>query len=245
MDNKQALDQITRIRRRELTEVVAREFGSTVQSGPFSGTTVVSRNNWGDGDVAPKLLGVYEQELHGSLETMIASAPDVVVNVGCAEGFYAVGMAKRLPDSRVVAIDIDQTTLNIAGENAVTNGVDNVELGEACTPENLEYLLSSSSLGAVISDCEGYEMELLDPVKVPSLEKAYVLVECHDMITSGITDALYDRFSKSHDITAIKQGARDPYQFEFLSKFSDFDKWALMNEMRGETMHWLFMEPKK
>lgn len=244
MDNRASLDYATRVRRAELTQVLAQSFNNTVQAGPFAGTTISLQRNWGDGDIAPKLLGVYEQELHESIEQIIESKPEIVINVGCAEGFYAVGMARRLPDSRVVAFDIDQNSLLIANRNAVENGVDNIEMGEACSPENLEYLLEDHSTGVVISDCEGFEMTLLDPVLVTGLAKCHMLVECHDMIIAGITDALYARFSETHNITEISQSGRDPYALPWLDKLTDTDKWALMNEMRGETMHWLFMEPK-
>src|SRR5258708_2393023 len=52
---------------------------------------------------SPKFLGTYEQELHSTIERVIQLAPNCVLNVGCAEGFYAVGMARRLKDARVFA----------------------------------------------------------------------------------------------------------------------------------------------
>lgn len=244
MDSKASLDYATRVRRAELTQVLAQSFNNTVQAGPFAGTTITLQRNWGDGDIAPKLLGVYEQELHESIEKIIKAAPEIVINVGCAEGFYAVGMAQRLLGSRVIAFDIDQTSLMIASKNAIDNGVDNIEMGDSCQPENLEYLISAYTTGVVISDCEGFEMTLLDPVLVPSLSRCHMLIECHDMIIPGITDTLCERFVNTHFITKIKQTGRNPYELPWLEKLTDTDKWALMNEMRGETMHWLFMEPK-
>lgn len=243
MDSKAALDYATRVRRVELTQVIAQNFNNTVQSGPFAGTSILLQQNWGDGDIAPKLLGVYEQELHQYIEQIIDTRPEVVINIGCAEGFYAVGMASRLPDSRVIAFDIDKASLLIASRNAINNNVDNIEMGESCQPENLEFLLENYSTGVVISDCEGFELTLLNPALVPSLARCHMLVECHDMIIPGITDALCERFIGTHFITKITQSGRNPYSLLWLEKLTDTDKWALMNELRGETMHWLFMEP--
>lgn len=243
-DFKQELELITRHRRSVLTPGICIATKNQVVSGPFAGMVITEQSSWGDGDAAPKLLGVYEQELYPSVEKIISANPLVVVNVGCAEGYYAVGMARRLPGSRVVGFDISQASTCTAGNNAIANNVDNIELGASCAASELEYLLENCGVGAVVSDCEGYETELLDIEQVPSLRHSYILVECHDMFSQGITDTLVERFTDTHDITKIYQGSRNPYQFKILDKYSDFDKWALMNEMRGETMHWLFMEPR-
>jgi hypothetical protein len=53
--------------------------------------------SWGDGDQASKLLGLYEKELEPALETVVQSKPDAVIVVGCAEGFYALGLARLIP----------------------------------------------------------------------------------------------------------------------------------------------------
>jgi hypothetical protein len=45
---------------------------------------------------APKFLGTYERELYSVIERAIELAPRYVLNIGCAEGFYAVGLALRL-----------------------------------------------------------------------------------------------------------------------------------------------------
>lgn len=238
------LDQVTRVRRRELMPEICQMTNNRVLSGPFAGMQISEQSSWGDGDAAPKLLGVYEQELHESVEKMIAANPQLVVNVGCAEGYYAIGLARRLPDARVVAFDISQSSLDVAAINAITNQVENLEVGNSCSAEELDFLLDECDVALVVSDCEGYETELLNPGLAPSLSKAYILVESHDMFVPGITQTLCERFAGTHDITIIRQGARDPYQFTELEKYSDSDKWALVNELRGETMNWVYMEPK-
>jgi predicted O-methyltransferase YrrM len=56
----------------------------------------------------PKLLGVYERELHDVLENLIAWGPDLVIDAGAAEGYYAVGLARRLPQSRIMAFEMEE-----------------------------------------------------------------------------------------------------------------------------------------
>ena len=54
----------------------------------------------------PKLLGIYERELAPYIERAVAWQPRLVVELGAAEGYYAVGMARRLPRAHVVAFEM-------------------------------------------------------------------------------------------------------------------------------------------
>jgi hypothetical protein len=80
-------------------------FGDRVQAGPFRG---LEYPDWGITHVdlyAPKVLGSYELELHDAVETGIASEPSRVLNIGAAEGHYAVGLAMRVRTTHVVAFE--------------------------------------------------------------------------------------------------------------------------------------------
>src|SRR5215831_3414954 len=69
----------------------------TITAGPFKGARLPV--SWRDR--GSKLLGFYEQELHPFIEAVIEWKPDVVVNVGCAEGYYAIGRRSESPARRV------------------------------------------------------------------------------------------------------------------------------------------------
>ena len=56
----------------------------------------------------PKLIGTYEKELNIIIEGVLAKNPqliDGVVNIGAAEGYYAVGLAQRLKNVYVTAFE--------------------------------------------------------------------------------------------------------------------------------------------
>jgi hypothetical protein len=61
---------------------------------------------------SPKFLGTYELELHRVIERAIELRPKYVLNVGCAEGFYPVGLAIRLSDAQIFAADADPKALS-------------------------------------------------------------------------------------------------------------------------------------
>ncbi len=78
--------------------------GPTIAAGPFAGMRYLDASS---GSVlGAKLLGCYEAELHGVVREVCAMQPDVVVDVGAAEGYYAAGFA-RFPANapRVVAFE--------------------------------------------------------------------------------------------------------------------------------------------
>ena len=73
--------------------------GGVVLSGPF--TLGCSRRRAVMGPHGPLLAGSYEAELHDVLEDVIVERPSRIIDVGCAEGYYAVGLAMRCPDAAV------------------------------------------------------------------------------------------------------------------------------------------------
>jgi len=54
----------------------------------------------------------------------MASGTLNILEIGAGSGCIAVALAKYLPQSRIIAVDISQKALDIAGENSRLNGVD-------------------------------------------------------------------------------------------------------------------------
>ena len=120
--------------RAKILPLIHQRCNSTVISGPFKGMKILPKYCWGDGDTAGKLLGLYEDELYPTIEEEITKNHDLVVNYGCAEGFYGIGMAMRLPTTPVVLFDREQIALDVAKENANVNGVTTVSYTHLTLP---------------------------------------------------------------------------------------------------------------
>jgi hypothetical protein len=88
-------------------------------------------------------------------------------------------------------------------------------------------------------DCEGAELQLLDPAEVPEIGSCDVIVECHDFLNPAITPALQKRLAATHDVEIVTEGARDPNQFAALQRWQSTDRWLAVNENRPSTMNWL------
>lgn len=216
-----------------------------VQSGPFAGMMLPDHASLGDGNMLPKLLGCYEAELHPIIAEIVAAAPDLIINVGAAEGYYAVGMARLLPGAFVHAFDTEPKSQEICRLAVGLNGLGSrISVSGQCTPDLLQAIVPRGRTPVVICDCEGHERELIDPLRVPALRPATLVVECHDFIDASITQTLVDRLSASHTLVGIREGARDPNESPFLQGLDSLDRWLAVCEYRPSTMHWLVARPK-
>jgi hypothetical protein len=192
---------------------VQAQTGCIVAAGPFRGMRLVPDIYRGGGDVAAKLLGHYQAELHPLIERLIKAGFNQIINVGCAEGYYAVGMALRCPSVRVFAFDTDGNAQRVCLANSVANGVqERIRVGGAVDPEMLRALTSEAVNRLLIVDCEGYEAVLVDPERISGLKRATLLVECHDFVNRSITSTLASPLAETHYLGLIGEGERDPNQ---------------------------------
>jgi hypothetical protein len=215
--------------------------GLTVQGGPFAGMRYFGEV--AEGSLAPRLLGSYESELHPHLTALTEGGLDAVVDIGCAEGFYAVGLARLLPDATVYAHDIDANARRLCSDLAVLNGVaDRVEVRGEFRGEDFAAYARTHAL--IICDIEGAEAELLDPVRWPALRSLPVLVETHPSKVAGITGTLTERFAPSHDVVVVHTSGKAAALPAWFETLSELDRLLAAYEWRTEPTPWLVMRPK-
>ncbi|MDB5688872.1 MAG: hypothetical protein JWL91_748 [Sphingomonas bacterium] len=168
-------------------------------TGPFAGMRYFTRST--GSLLGPKLLGSYEEEIAPWISEALAARYDAVVDVGSAEGYYAVGFAVGSPDTAVFAYDVDPKSQEFVRALAAENGVaGRVTIGGWCDHSELEGRLSGVDRALLIVDIEGYENGLLDPGRVPALRRTDIIVELHEHARPGVTSRLLNRFAYSHAI---------------------------------------------
>ena len=130
-------------RRRAINRLLYARSGGVVDDGPFQGMKMSDAATWGDGDLAAKLMGCYEQELHAEIEAFVQSDYRKVIVVGCAEGYYAVGLGRRILLARVIAFGAAVSEGQaICRENSQLNGLaERVLINGTCTLQTLRGLL--------------------------------------------------------------------------------------------------------
>jgi len=219
----------------------------TVHHGPFRGLRYAQARAAGS-LLFPKLLGCYERELQDVIEKLCLEPFTAIVDVGCAEGYYAVGLALRLPHAQVYAFDILPEAQQLCVATTAANGVTGrVHVHGRCDPPTLRILLEGAEKALIVVDCEGFEIELLTPEVIAAAARHTFLVETHDMMNLSISRALRDRFAATHHVQSIKsiddvQKVFD-YDYPELAPFSPEARRELISEYRGSIMEWLVFTP--
>jgi hypothetical protein len=220
-----------------------RRNGLEVKRGPFEGMRYLDGVERTSTDLISKVAGTYERELHPALSHWLAEPPSLVLNVGCAEGYYAVGLARSLPDATVVAYDISASARAQCAEMARINGVsERVRIEGECTPALLRTMAQPDV--ALLCDCEGYEKVLLDPDLAPTLRGWRIIVELHDFVDPTITETVTARFADTHEIELISSIPPDAGELPELEFMSARQRWAALTE-RPVTMNWADMRPRQ
>lgn len=217
---------------------------SRVHTGPFKGMQYIRHAvRVQSSAYCPKLLGTYEQELHPLVESLRAQSPyQHVINIGAGEGYYAVGLARRLPQSRLTAFEADLDSRTILHRLAQVNGVSSrITIREFCTPSLLQEELGNLGKTLVVCDVEGGEQELLDPASIPALINADILVELHDFIIPGISGVIRQRFTRAHQITDISAQPRKLGDWPSSLSLPTAYRRTALSEYRPGGMRWFWM----
>lgn len=210
-----------------------------VQNGPFKNLQYIQRAS--GSALLPKIMGSYEEPIQEWVYEIINSQNyKNILDIGCAEGYYACGFAMTMPNTKIIAYDIDSNARENALELKTLNKLSNLEIKSECTHYELN---SKSEKGTLIfCDIEGYEKILLDPTLVPNLKKVDLLIETHDCFVPNITDELITRFYESHTIELVvdypfrlkNYSTPLPYTFEQFREIID--------EKRSKYMKFMYMK---
>ena len=235
-----ALRHLAKWRSELIANTVAERSGTKVLSGPFKGMDYAVRAS--EGSRAARLLGCYEASLAPVIEAIISRDYPLVFDIGCAEGYYAVGLALRMTKSRVLARDENPKAQALCQQLATLNGVaGRVEVGGRMAHE--DFALCSGQPTLILCDIEGAEAELLDPVAAPGLIAADILVEAHDVIHPGLADLLTRRFAATHHIIRLDRRISGDLP-DWMNSLSDLDRLIALWEWRAGPTPWLWMQHK-
>jgi hypothetical protein len=218
-----------------------------VIAGPFSGMKYIANatgTTW-----LPRILGVYEKELWTVIEKICEAQHSKIVDVGAAEGYYAIGFARRCARATVFCFETEPIYRHWLRRMACLNGVQRrIEACSSCSPRKLSELSHNWERWFLFCDCEGGEDTLLDPSSVPSLNKATILVETHDHLRPGVVDRLKARFADTHFIECIISMTRRLEDWPIRKDLSPSEKLEAMCEQRNQRnadpQVWLFLSPK-
>lgn len=236
-------------RRHEISAFWMREFKGQVQYGPLSGFQMHPQQSWSSGDLAPKLFGLYEQEVLYRLEAL-QNPEGVLIDIGAADGYYAVGVLASGLFGRVIAYEGDSESRNSIATTAALNGVSGqIEVRGHAEPDWVSELARDDlNGGVVLVDVEGAEFDLLGLDQLKALSQTVLIIELHDWMVEHGADRknkLFEDLSQTHSIDLIKNVVRDLSGLSELETKNDDHRWLICSEGRGRAMEWLVCTPKQ
>lgn len=220
----------------------------SILNGPFRGMRYPSTQIT-ELAFLPKISGVYEKQLQPLIEEIAAANYDSILDIGCAEGYYAVGLGMLSPRSTVHCYDINEADLEFCRRMAELNRVDNIICHGACSPETLmSFDYGDKSL--IFCDCEGFELQLFTDAAVAALGHTDVLVEMHDIFNPTISATLLQRFARTHDVRIFDNSRNDYRDTGGLNHLTSAERYEAIFEHRGAPyqhrfMEWAFFTPRK
>lgn len=223
----------------DLNRRLVERLGLTVCEGPFAGT-VLPRAATAE-HLGPFLLGVYESELDPAWDVVLARTYPQILDVGSSFGYYAAGLARRVPEAGVTAFDIDPWARAAVRDAARVNGLANLAAAGFCDAAWLAANLRAHAL--IISDCEGYEGELFASRPIPHLATAHLIIETHDHEVAGTTARLAAHFAPTHRVRTFTTGMpRRIVQRTDLSFLAEPERAFVQQEVRN-AQQWLLCIP--
>lgn len=219
-----------------------------VLNGPFKGLIYPNFKSFGSA-IFPKILGSYESEITPIWNKIIKINYEYIIDVGAAEGYYSVGLAKIFREKcNVLAVDVNPDALSLLEKIAKLNDVENFIETKLHINSDEIAIKCNGKRNFILSDCEGYENELFSTNNLPSLKLCDLLVEVHDSKVPGTSGFLIELFSKTHNIERIFSvddfQKTNYYRYHELESLSHPAKFKILAEGRNHIQEWLFIQAK-
>ena len=194
----------------------------------------------------PKLLGSYECELHKVISSTIKENYTQIIDIGCAEGYYAIGLALACKTAVVHAFDINEKAIKYCSEMAELNNVsDRVFTHSKCDSDTLSSF-NFSNKTFILSDCESFEKQLFTKENIHYFKNVDLLIEVHDFIDNSISGTLLQLFRNSHYVKILS--SIDDFQKPFIVNYTELNnlsydiKYQVLAEKRPCIMQWFFFK---
>lgn len=197
------MDYITKSNTQRLTALANEIFAyKIICNGPFKGLKFSSTASVASSTYA-KLLGSYEFEIHPFINEVLQNKYGLVINIGCDDGYYALGFAKSLRGTPVKAYDINKAALVKAYDLSVKNELQHqVSFFGGFFSRDIEKLdVNLKTLFMV--DCEGEEKNIFTKQNVHKLVNADLVIELHINLYPELENYFTELFAATHQIKIV------------------------------------------
>jgi hypothetical protein len=195
----------------------------------------------------PKLLGTYGGEFHAHLSALSAAPLPVICDVGCGDGYLAVGLGGKHRDTKMYAFDHDPTARRDCQILAASNGVSGqLTFGTTCGLREL--LALDFSHGGLLRLGAGTPADRwLTPELVTHLERAHLLLEFWDLPAQPLADEIKERLRVTHTVTTVASRSNNQRALEYRSTFANaldlVEQQVAFSESHRGALRWIIAKP--
>jgi len=231
------------LRRGKVNNYIFDKLSGVIQYGPLQGFKILKDSSWGN-DKAAKLLGFYELEI---LLDLAESVKDkYFVDLGAADGYYAVGFVAKGLAKSAIAFEASEAGKKVIANTAIEANVeDKIKVYGLADEYFIDLIDTPLDETVFLIDIEGGEYDLLDRRNLYKLRNSVLFVEIHDFDEQS--KARYQQLlllaEEFFDLTEIKKIGRNPYFYEELAELDDSDHWLACSEGRAPDAKWLKLTP--
>jgi hypothetical protein len=217
-----------------------------VQYGPFAGMHLNRETWWGAEDLGSQCFGLYEKELLDLIDS--GEQWDTFIDIGAADGYYAVGMLLAGKASKVICFETSEHGQRAIDENWKLNGaIGDLEIHGTADELSLRSECSNlSEKTLVMVDIEGFEFDLLTAPVLDALCRCEIILEVHNWVDDFELKyrSLLERLDTYFDIRIIERVDRTTANLLELRDFTDDNRMLVVSERRPCLMRFLHMTPK-
>ena len=236
-------DEIIQSQRENLSSRVYKNYQGVVAFGLFQGLKLNAYTAWsGNKDTGSKILGLYENQI---LDWFQNKYFDLFIDIGAADGYYAVGLLISKKVERAITFEISNSDIEISKSLAIANGVfDKIDFRGKATEDEITLILPQSQNGLILMDIEGGEFELVSENLLKLAKNYSFFIELHEFFDTDLERDFIELCCKFHDVEIIYGFNRNFPIDQFLLRLSDNDRALLLSEGRPNGMKWLVLSPR-
>ena len=199
--------------------------------GPFSGMKYMVNIN--DRYILPKLIGSYESYLHNEIYKLLQRDYDVIINIGAADGYYAVGFSNKITNAIVYAYELNPKLREMCFQLVKLNNLsDKVKVLEKYDVNILKEYSDKKIL--LICDIDGGEAKIFSEDTVDDYKNCDILVEFHDHYVPSISKIIHSHFYDSHICKIIKFNMPKRNEYPLLNILKDEEIYFSLDEERED-----------
>ena len=234
-------------RRKRVSEELFTQFDGEVKYGPFQGLQLQKKPWWGTSDLGSMCLGLYEKEILDFLFSNDLGDRDTFIDIGAADGYYAVGMLHSQRVKKAVCFELSQEGQDTILENWKKNHSPGLIEIYGDIFLNFEEAIKNIDMSKVITliDIEGAEFDFLNDTTLAALTDSIVVIEIHNWVEQFVEK--YSQFlrlaSKYFKVEFVERVERPTVHFEELRSFTDDNRLLLTSEARPCLMRFIKLMP--